>query len=44
MSEKQILDGNLTKFKLLIVPAVKYIPPEIVSAVKNISKMAVQWL
>jgi hypothetical protein len=34
VSEKQILAGKLTKFKLLIVPAVKYIQPEVVSAIK----------
>jgi hypothetical protein len=35
LSEKQILAGKLPKFKLLIVPAVKYITPEVVSVIKN---------
>jgi Beta-galactosidase/Beta-galactosidase trimerisation domain len=33
VSEKQILAGKLAKFKLLIIPAVKYIPPEVADAV-----------
>jgi hypothetical protein len=35
VSEKQILAGKLAKFKLLIVPAAKYIRPEVVTAIKN---------
>ena len=35
VSEKQILAGKLAKFKLLIVPAAKYIRPEIVTAIKD---------
>ena len=33
VSEKQIMSGKLAKFKLLIVPAVKYIRPEVVTAI-----------
>jgi hypothetical protein len=33
VSEKQIMAGRLAKVKLLIVPAVKYIIPEVVSAI-----------
>jgi len=35
ISEKQILTGKLNRIKLLIVPAVKYIRPEIVATVKK---------
>ena len=35
VSEKQVLTGKLAKFKLLIVPAAKYIRPEVVTAVIN---------
>lgn len=38
VSEKQILDGKLKKFKLLIVPAAKYIRPEVIAAIKNYIK------
>jgi len=34
VSENQILAGKLAKFKLLIVPAAKYIRPEVVTAIK----------
>ena len=33
VSEKQILAGKLAKFKLLLVPAAKYIRPEVVTAI-----------
>jgi len=33
VSEKQILAGKLAKYKLLIVPAAKYIRPEVVTAI-----------
>ncbi len=33
VTERQILDGKLSRFKLLIVPAVKYVQPEVVDAV-----------
>ncbi len=35
ISEKQIMAGNLSKIKLLIIPAVKYIPPEIARSVQK---------
>lgn len=35
VSEKQILAGKLKKYKLLIVPAVKYIEPTVVAAIKK---------
>ena len=35
VSEKQILDGKLKKFKLLIVPAAKFMRVEVVSAIKK---------
>lgn len=35
LSEGQVLAGKLAKFKLLIVPAAKYISPELVAAIKN---------
>ncbi len=35
VSEKQILAGKLKKFKLLIIPAVKYTAPTIVAAIKK---------
>ncbi len=35
ISEKQILDKKLNKFKLLIIPAVKYIVPEVVTEIKE---------
>jgi len=35
VSEKQVLEKKLGKFKLLVVPAVKYILPEVVSAIKE---------
>lgn len=38
ISEKQILDGKLKKFKLLIVPAAKYMRPEVIAAIKNYIK------
>ena len=38
VSEKQILAGKLAKFKLLIVPAAKYIRPEVVTAIMNYTK------
>ncbi|MBE9511289.1 MAG: beta-galactosidase, partial [Bacteroidetes bacterium] len=38
VSEKQILSGKLAKFKLLIVPAVKYIKPEVVTSIINYIK------
>jgi len=38
VSEKQILDGRLKKFKLLIVPAAKYMRPEVITAIKNYIK------
>ncbi len=33
VTERQILDGKLSRLKLLIIPAVKYIQPEVVHAV-----------
>ncbi|MCE5271394.1 beta-galactosidase [bacterium] len=33
VSEKQVLEGKLGKFKLLVVPAAKYIPPEVADSV-----------
>ncbi len=33
VSERQVLAGKLDKFKLLLVPAVKYISPEVVTAI-----------
>jgi hypothetical protein len=33
VTEKQILGGKLSRFKILIVPAVKYLPPEVSDAV-----------
>jgi hypothetical protein len=38
VSEKQILAGKLKKFKLLIVPAVKFIGPEVVAAIRDYIK------
>ena len=38
VSEKQILADKLAKFKLLIVPAVKYIRPEVVTSIINYIK------
>lgn len=38
VSEDQILAGKLSQLKLLIIPAVKYIKPEIVLAVKKYSE------
>ena len=35
VSEKQILDGKLKKFKLLIVPAAKFMKAEVVTAIKK---------
>jgi hypothetical protein len=35
VSEKQILDEKLRKFKLLIIPAAKYMVPEVISAIKE---------
>jgi beta-galactosidase GanA len=35
VSENQILSGKLAAFKLLIVPAAKYIRPEVVAAIKK---------
>ncbi|NMC38789.1 MAG: hypothetical protein GYA41_10745 [Bacteroidales bacterium] len=35
ISEKQILAKKLSDFKLLIVPAAKYVPPEIVKSIKE---------
>lgn len=35
VSEKQILEGKLKKFKLLIVPAVKFMRAEVVSQIKK---------
>ncbi len=35
ISEKQVLAGKLNKFKLLIVPAAKYMKPEVVSKIKG---------
>ncbi|HUU26933.1 MAG TPA: beta-galactosidase [archaeon] len=33
VSEKQILEGKLSRIKLLIVPAAKYVPPEVVERI-----------
>ena len=33
VTERQILDGKLSRFKLLIVPAVKYVQPEVADSV-----------
>jgi len=33
VSEKQILEGKLSRFKLLVIPAVKYIQPEVADKV-----------
>lgn len=33
VSEKQILEGKLNKFKLLVIPAVKYSKPEVITKV-----------
>jgi hypothetical protein len=38
VSEKQILAGKLAKFKLLLVPAAKYIRPEVVTAILNYTR------
>ncbi len=38
MSEKQIMAGKLAKFKLLIIPAAKYIRPEVVTAIMDYTK------
>jgi hypothetical protein len=38
VSEKQILAGKLAKFKLLIVPAAKYIRPEVVTAIMEYTR------
>jgi len=35
ISEKQIMAGNLSKIKLLVIPAVKYIPPEIAGSIQK---------
>jgi hypothetical protein len=38
ISEKQILAGNLDKYKLLIIPAAKYMNPDVIKGVENYIK------
>jgi beta-galactosidase GanA len=38
VSEKQILEGRLARFKLLIIPAAKYIQPEVFTAIMKYTR------
>ena len=38
VSEKQIMSGKLSKFKLLIIPAAKYIRPEVLTAIRDYTR------
>jgi len=38
VSENQVMTGKLTEFKLLIIPAAKYIRPEVVNAIIDYTK------